>query len=105
MTKDSIPIFSEWWQTQTCIEQDTDYFGNDIGSAGKVDNAESCQLKCQEVENCKYWTWVSSNGDCWLKHKKENVKSKPANKSGPKFCSKLLIAILFIQELIKHFNT
>ena len=89
MTKDSIPIFSEWWQTQTCIEQDTDYFGNDIGGAGKVDSAESCQLKCQEIENCKYWTWDSSSEGCWLKHKKSNVGPKPGVHSGSKFCSKV----------------
>ena len=54
---------------------------------GNIESAGDCQLKCQELENCMYWTL--DNEKCWLQHKKGNIFSKPGVQAGPKFCGKL----------------
>lgn len=50
----------------TAVEQDIDYFGNDISNVKGL-NTECCQ-KCRDYPGCRAWTWSDLNGGtCWLK--------------------------------------
>ena len=41
------------------------YEGNDIDVVD-VTNPTSCQEKCQDLLECKYWTYKSKTAKCWL---------------------------------------
>ncbi|OQR96659.1 hypothetical protein ACHHYP_13982, partial [Achlya hypogyna] len=53
------------------IEENTDYYGNDIKGT-KRDSAEECCADCQSTEGCKLF--VYNGGYCWLKHTKGERK-------------------------------
>ena len=83
------------------------YKGNDIlgdcdlqPEKWKTNTAIECQILCQELEECKEFTWIApgyegkwSNGRnrCCLKTKKNKNPIKTNGRiSGPKFCGKNL---------------
>ena len=49
-------------------------------------SATACQLLCQEVEFCKYFTWRKDNRECWLKNEKGTADHNENAISGPKLC-------------------
>ena len=48
------------------------YEGHDIGSDNLPEKFMSawreCQEICQDNRFCRFWTYDTLNGDCWLKH-------------------------------------
>eukprot|EP01124_Arcella_intermedia_P024583 TRINITY_DN4169_c1_g2_i1.p1 TRINITY_DN4169_c1_g2~~TRINITY_DN4169_c1_g2_i1.p1 ORF type:complete len:589 (-),score=100.58 TRINITY_DN4169_c1_g2_i1:75-1841(-) len=71
-----------------CWLKDADYPGNDVGSES-TSSEESCNNRCTETAGCKCWTFVKSNGVCWMKGKCENpVETDPGMVSGPIDCPK-----------------
>ena len=83
-----------------CIEEDTDYLGNDIKHSKSyshndwhipnVENPTHCQTLCQENRQCKFWTFglTEHKGHCWLKTSASGRKKHPGLISGPKNCRK-----------------
>ena len=53
----------------------------------KVRNEFECQMNCQYRLICKFWTFVISTKDCWLKTSKSGRNQNEDTISGPKFCS------------------
>ena len=47
------------------------YVGHDIGSEHLpekfIGSWNECQKMCQANKFCKFWTYDSLNGDCWMK--------------------------------------
>ena len=41
------------------------YIGNHIDVLQNINDATSCQEKCQDVLECKYWTYDSKTKKCW----------------------------------------
>ncbi|GLD92371.1 hypothetical protein PINS_up000904 [Pythium insidiosum] len=64
------------------IEKDTDYFGNDVGSAPSATAANCCPL-CRGRTGCGAFTWTNFNGGtCWLKSKAGTASNKAGAVSG-----------------------
>ncbi|OQR89399.1 hypothetical protein ACHHYP_06309 [Achlya hypogyna] len=52
------------------MEQDTDYYGNDIANTPRR-SADACCADCKATPGCKVYVWNMHNGGtCWLKSKK-----------------------------------
>ena len=56
----------------------------------KLEKAEDCQLKCQNITDCKFWTWNKANYKCECKNITDGSTSVSVKNidviSGPKFC-------------------
>ena len=59
-----------------------DLSGMPISAASAVE----CQVKCQRVAHCLYFTFESASGSCWLKTSSATAKIKEGFLSGPKYC-------------------
>ena len=79
-----------------CYIGDTDYFGDDLTNDGlikNIANAHSCQERCVQNKECKYWTFMDPSIDheyagwCWLKYGQGTIKADTLYTSGPKYCS------------------
>ena len=71
--------------TVECFEEHTDYPGHDLDYFYS-ENPQKCQIACQELENCHFWTYVESGSKCYRKSIKENVNQHSSATSGPKYC-------------------
>ncbi|XRB10254.1 thrombospondin [Pseudoscourfieldia marina] len=72
-----------------CIEQDTDYFGNDLRTL-YTKSAKECQGACQEDDACNAWTWHAGGSEwCILKSSDGGRAVKASYVSGPKACASI----------------
>merc|ERR1712018_1094732 len=74
-------------QDPACSLYDYAYTSN-IMVSGKhtlQDDATACQLSCQEVTGCMYWTWLPDNKYCELKDQ-QYALPYPGAISGPRSC-------------------
>ena len=71
--------------TVECFEEHTDYPGHDLDYFSS-ENPQKCQIACQELENCRFWSYVESGSKCYRKSIKENVNQHSSATSGPKYC-------------------
>ena len=71
--------------TEGCFEEHTDYPGHDLDYF-ESENPQKCQIACQDLENCHFWTYVESESKCHRKSKKENINQHGSATSGPKYC-------------------
>jgi len=81
-------------ECSNCYEDNTAYFGNNAvsGHENMLASARACARSCMEHKDCKYWTWGkgSPEGPCYLKTKRENVRSGlPSYISGTRECKDL----------------
>ena len=53
----------------TCALQNEDFRGDNLSGNPKsnVQSVLQCQLECQKVLNCYYFTYDKSKKNCWLK--------------------------------------
>ncbi|KAF0697815.1 Aste57867_11530 [Aphanomyces stellatus] len=65
--------------TCTPIEENTDYFGNDIGSTQRA-TADLCCADCTANANCKLFVWYQ--GTCWLKSAAGPASNQPGRRAG-----------------------
>ena len=77
------------YESEICYEENINYYGNDIGLTPGVATAENCQVKCQQNDQCLFWTyctldWCKEN--CFLKSGKSNVEPSSSSISGPRYC-------------------
>ena len=80
-----------------CSENGAHYELNDLEDGEHIeDSPETCQIRCQNVVGCKFWSYVTYNRTCNLKHNKILIKKEErwgrkryTNDviSGPKSCS------------------
>jgi hypothetical protein len=55
-------------QAQQCsFQQNTDYFGADIGFAKNINSIDACCELCSAVPGCQAWTHVSVSNLCYVK--------------------------------------
>ena len=56
----------------------------------KLLKAEDCQLKCQTMEDCKFWTWNKDYNKCECKNVMKGRTPRSVKNyaviSGPKYC-------------------
>ena len=65
------------------------YGGNDIDYVWNINDATSCQEKCQELLACKFWTYNSQTRNCWrqTKYAPDNLGSCGNDCTrGPRYC-------------------
>merc|ERR1712080_682005 len=64
-----------------------------VGSL-KTNSAGLCQVKCQENDDCEFWTWLGQDKTkkrryrcrCYLLETRTNVKKRHMYAWGPKYC-------------------
>ena len=80
--------------SDNCFEEGIDYVSYDLSTI-KASNAEECQRSCQNVAACKFWTFLKSAKQCFIKWN-QNKASKHTNPedivSGPKFCKGIFLS-------------
>ncbi|KAF0701204.1 Aste57867_8278 [Aphanomyces stellatus] len=64
--------------TCAAIEDNTDYFGNDIGSTTRA-SAEECCNDCAATANCNLYVWFQ--GTCWLKSAAGPKSAQPGRRA------------------------
>ena len=71
-----------------CFEDNTAYFGNNIGSPVGQKSRSACQQSCARNPKCLYWTYEKrSSGRCFLKTSRNGVTpGQTAYVSGSKNC-------------------
>ena len=52
---------------QSCIEENTDYWGADIGGRRAL-NFDQCETFCRDAEECVSITYRAADSQCWLKY-------------------------------------
>ena len=67
-----------------CFENNVDRHHN--GFQSTKNSATDCQLWCQEIQYCKYFTWRKDNKECWLTNEQGIGDHNENAISGPKFC-------------------
>jgi len=75
--------------SQNCFEKGIDYVGNDVKEGYNIStsSAEDCQWRCQENDQCQFWTWDRTwKNACWLKTAMTETKFNYEVLSGPKYC-------------------
>jgi len=65
--------------------------GDPMEFLGIVATAKECQVKCQQNDECNFFTWRTNDyprkpNSCWLKTAKGTEKINPGKVSGPKVC-------------------
>jgi hypothetical protein len=79
---------------KACTEDNFAYGGDDIlinGVHNLQNSWEACQISCQAITNCKYWTWFKPEYDgdsknfCLLKFADGGIRLEGAI-SGPRNC-------------------
>ena len=80
-----------------CRYMNTDLHHNAVGDGNGIPNVsspEACQVKCQEVKECKFWTYAPRDTTyserCFMKTSKKGFGFSKNLVSGPKFCRKYI---------------
>ena len=69
------------------IQEKTDYIGHDINNFQNVENYFGCAKKAAENQKAKFWTYVASTKECWIKtSNKEKKEASVAHVSGNVEC-------------------
>ena len=64
-----------------------DFRKNDIGtSAPKTNSAAECQIMCQSIPECNFFTWKQNSKNCFLKTSDSGITAGGGSISGPKTC-------------------
>ena len=74
-----------------CFEKGVDYHGPappGVDSYVSTGSAEQCQERCQQTDECNYFTWDPNwNTACWMKKSQGTLnRDKPHLVSGPREC-------------------
>ena len=73
----------------TCFQENTQINGFNLANSPTIeDSLHSCQMKCYQTEECKYFMWNKITLKCHLKSDKDlgNMVSDPAMIIGAKHC-------------------
>ena len=71
----------------TCFKTGN-YLHNNIDSVENVNDAQGCQRICQEHSQCKFWTYNSSNKNCFPQTEEAPTALGTCSTCihGPRFC-------------------
>ena len=87
-------IYFSLTYSDNCFEEGIDYVSYDLSTI-KASNAEECQRSCQNVAACKFWTFLKSTKQCfikWYQNKALEYKNPEDIVSGPKFCKGIFLS-------------
>ena len=88
-------IFSNF--SETCLDKDIDYEGNDLGvNPNNIRSVKECQEYCEKTSNCIAFTWQPFENKCFLKRKITRKKKRSGLVSGMRYCDDPCIGIIFI---------
>ena len=79
--------------TPVClIEEDTDYYGNDIAGPKRMEDTDECMLWCASVSECTHWVYQGEarqvgERHCWLKNSNSGKRMLDGYISGNRECS------------------
>ena len=105
------------WIFIDCAEHDKDFYGNDLNSdendedyalgAGKRDSVGQCQALCQSRDGCEFFTYKTSNKECWLKTSNSGSGYQSGAISGPKSCGNFwyIQSVYSLHHLWHKFDT
>jgi len=74
---------------QDCFEENIAYYGNNIkqGWQNRQPSLQACQKSCQQNSRCKFFSYLTITGFCYIKDKKTNIKKWPGYTSGSRDCN------------------
>ena len=88
----NVLLFSDFISSPVCYEY-KDYIGHDITSYEGIENPYECQMRCQGINQCTFWSWIDTDlgaKQCWIKeyivNKNEHGSQGQSVISGPKSC-------------------
>ena len=74
-----------------CYKYQLDYVGPNIDVESGL-TPHTCQVKCQEHANCKFFVFILDSNNCYLKNAADpKANQTPYLISGPKFCPDLTL--------------
>ena len=71
------------------IEEDIDYYGNDIKPHGfhkVMESQQACADVCKTIMNGRFWSWSSRDKLCYVKSSISGRKSRSSYVSGNREC-------------------
>ena len=69
-----------------CIEENTDYHGNDLSLKENISSPSACACACSDNPLCSVFTWTEIDGICWLKKSDKGRKTSKGSYSGSLHC-------------------
>jgi len=70
----------------SCAQSGIDFVGNDLSLIRGVETAVACQKRCLIRNGCEFFTFVPSNGNCFLKTSDTGSTAISDRISGPAVC-------------------
>jgi len=72
-----------------CIEEKTAYHSNNVvfGWDNIRNTTSDCSKSCRNNQQCKFWSYATFNGWCFLKSKRENIRNWETYTSGSRDCN------------------
>ena len=53
-----------------CLDDNTAYYGNSLKILDGYNSSSECQMHCDKFSGCTFWSFMKSNGRCFLKNSK-----------------------------------
>ena len=84
-----------------CVEEaNFAYYGNTIGDIFKTANKQACADRCANHQECLFWSYQRSTGNCRLKNSKAGREKLIGYDSGNKECGSKQGKLLYIYCLL-----
>merc|ERR1712243_19107 len=82
------PLEDTLKRTYECPEYDIEFSGFNVNSVPVpgVTNWRICGRFCAAARDCKFWTFLEEDFECWLKSSDDGYKYSPGGTSGAKGC-------------------
>lgn len=82
------PVLAQPESLTACFKTDVDFWGKDLAVPLALEpSAEACQIHCQQIETCEFFTWVQADHGCYLKFSDSEQRPTKGTTSGPRVCS------------------
>ena len=54
----------------SCLDDNTAYYGNNLKVENNYSSSEDCRRRCDRYPGCNFWSFMKSNGRCFIKSSK-----------------------------------
>ena len=54
----------------SCLDDNTAYYGNNLKFENNYSSSEDCRGRCDRYPGCNFWSFMKSNGRCFIKSSK-----------------------------------
>ena len=54
----------------SCLDDNTAYYGNNLKFENNYSSSEDCRRRCDRYPGCNFWSFMKSNGRCFIKSSK-----------------------------------